>query len=396
MNEENGIIELPAELGDLWQLTVDVWTTGVFGYSIGDALVALGIVLGFYLLRGLFTRFVFSFIDRWIAARQMRVADFLHAALAEPLKFAFLIIGVFFALDYLSLSGTPALIANNVVRSLIAFAIFWAVHNAITPLAMLLRELERVLTNEMIDWLVTGAKWGVIAIGAATILQLWGIQVAPIIAGLGLFGVAVALGAQDLFKNLIGGLSILIEKRFRAGDWILVDGVVEGTVEHIGFRSTRVRRFDRAPVFVPNQKLSDAAVTNFSDMTYRRIFWKIGVEYRTSLDQLKQIRDGIEDYLRNDENFVQPPAAAMFVRIDSFGASSIDIMLYTFTYTTVWGEWLERKEELAFKVKEIVEGAGTGFAFPSQSVYVEKLPEGTPEPFVPPSGKRQGHGAAVN
>jgi len=385
--------EISPQLSKLWQITLEVWNTGVFGYSIGDALIALGIFLAFYLLRGFFARFVFSFLDRWVKNTSTKFDDYLHSALIEPLRFGFVIVGVFFALDFLDMQGTAAVIADNVIRSLIAFAIFWTLHNAVTPLSTLLRELGRMLTNEMLSWLVTGAKWGIIAIGAATILQIWGIQVAPIIAGLGLFGVAVALGAQDLFKNLIGGLSILIEKRFRAGDWIMVDGVVEGTVEHVGFRSTRVRRFDQAPVFVPNQKLSDAAVTNFSDMTYRRIFWKIGVEYRTTLDQLKEIRDGIETYLRENENFVQPPAAAMFVRIDAFGASSIDIMLYTFTHTTVWGEWLEQKEELAFKVKEIVEGAGTGFAFPSQSLYVEKWPEGTPEPFVPPSGERQGEGS---
>jgi len=98
---------------------------------------------------------------------------------------------------------------------------------------------------------------GCLFLGFATVLQVWGIQVGPILAGLGLFGVAVALGAQDLFRNLIGGLCVLIEKRFKVGDWIMVDGVVEGTVEHIGFRSTKVIRFDLSPVFVPNQKLSD-------------------------------------------------------------------------------------------------------------------------------------------
>lgn len=120
-------------------------------------------------------------------------------------------------------------------------------------------------------------------------------------------------------------------------------------------------------------------------MKYRRIFWKIGLEYRATLDQLKSIRDQIEDYLRTAGPFVQPPAASLFVRYDSFNASSIDLMLYTFTTTTVWGEWLEHKEKLAYRIKEIVEGAGCSFAFPSQSIYIEKHPEGNPEPFIPPS-----------
>lgn len=363
------------KIEELWRLVADVWQTGALGYDIGHFLTAMGIFFAFYLLRGLFTRFVFSFVDRWVADTETKVDDYLHEALSDPVRTTFIIVGVFFALDYLALEGTAAELARNAVRSLIAFTIFWALHNAVKPLSLLLRELERVLTHEMVDWLVTGVRWAVILVGAATILQIWGIQVAPIIAGLGLFGVAVALGAQDLFKNLIGGLSILIEKRYRKGDWILVDGVVEGTVESIGFRSTTVRRFDKAPVYVPNQKLSDAAVTNFTKMTHRRIYWKIGLEYRSTLGQLREVRDNIEAYLIASDEFVKPPEVPLFVRIDAFNDSSIDIMIYCFTKTTKWGEWLEIKERFAYAIKEIVEGAGTGFAFPSQSIYVEVLPE---------------------
>ncbi|HBM12598.1 MAG TPA: mechanosensitive ion channel protein MscS, partial [Rhodospirillaceae bacterium] len=118
-----------------------------------------------------------------------------------------------------------------------------------------------------------------------------------------------------LFKNLIAGILILVEKRFAIGEWIQVDGVVEGTVESIGFRSTFVRRFDKAPVFVPNAQLSDVAVTNFSRMTYRRIYWVIGVEYRTTTDQLRQIRDGIEDYITSNPDFVAADKATLFVRL---------------------------------------------------------------------------------
>lgn len=366
--ETNGISEL-------WALVVEVWETGALGYDIGHFLTAVAIFLAFYLLRGIFTRFIFSFVDRWVADTETKIDDHLHDALADPVKATFIVVGAFFAFDYLALEGTPAELARATVQSLIAFTIFWALHNCIKPLSLLLGELEKLLTSEMVEWMVAGARWGVILIGAATILQIWGIQVAPIIAGLGLFGVAVALGAQDLFKNLIGGLSILIEQRFRRGDWIKVDGVVEGTVEGIGFRSTTVRRFDKAPVYVPNQKLSDAAVTNFTAMTHRRIYWKIGLEYRSTLGQLRQVRDGIEAYLLSADEFAKPPEVPLFVRVDAFNDSSIDIMIYCFTKTTKWGEWLEIKEKFAYAIKEVVEDAGTGFAFPSQSVYVEMLPE---------------------
>ncbi len=160
--------------------------------------------------------------------------------------------------------------------------------------------------------------------------------------------------------------------------------MVEGTVESIGFRSTRIRRFDKAPVQVPNSQLSDRAVTNISAMTHRRIYWTIGVEYRTTVDQLREIRDRIEAHVLDSDEFAHPPEVATFVRIDRFSDSSIDIMIYCFTRTTDWGEWLEIKERFAYRIKEIVEGAGAGFAFPSTSVYLETVPFGTPEPFVPP------------
>ena len=133
--------------------------------------------------------------------------------------------------------------------------------------------------------------------------------------------------------------------------------------------------------------MSDNAVTNFSEMTHRRIYWKIGVEYRTSVDQLRQIRDEIEAYILENEAFASPSEVSTFVRVDSFNDSSIDYMLYCFTKTTNWGEWLEIKENLAYAIKDIVEGAGSGFAFPSQSLYVESLPADQPEVFIPPSEK---------
>ena len=150
--------------------------------------------------------------------------------------------------------------------------------------------------------------------------------------------------------------------------------------------STQVRRFDKAPVQVPNSTLSDAAIINFSRMTNRRIYWKIGVTYDTSVDQLKIIRDSIMEYIQTNPDFEQPPKVAQFVRIDAFNASSIDIMIYTFTKSTDWGEWLKVKEAFAFFIKGIIEDtAKTSFAFPSTSIYVESMPDDVAELFVPPS-----------
>lgn len=372
---QNPVQNVNSQFMEFWNIFLEVWNTGVLGYSIGHVLLAAGIFLVFFTLRGLFTKLVLSALRRWVSKSKTTLDDQLVDVLAGPFRLLFVVLGIFFALNAIELEGMLDQFANNLVKTLIAYVIFWGLYNSIGPMKQILRRLERVLSVEMVAWVITGSRWAIVAVGAATILQMWGIQVAPIIAGLGLFGVAIALGAQDLFKNLIGGLCILIEKRFHNGDWILAEGVVEGTVEKIGFRSTLVRRFDASPVYVPNQRLSDNAVTNFSKMTHRRINWVINLEYRTTLEQLRSIRDQIEQYLVTTPDFVQPPKASLYVKVDKFGPSSIDLIINTFTHTTVTVEWLTCKENLAFEIKKIVENAGAGFAFPSQSVYVESVPE---------------------
>jgi len=380
------------KLNEFWVIVVDVWDKGVFGIDLGRIVVALLIIVAFLVVRRLLAKFLVGRLMGFAKRTQFRLDDEIVKALEDPLTLIPVVVGVFIAAEYLSLSGRFEVVSDQVVRSLVAYLIFWILVRLVRPLSFLLGKLEEVFSRAIVDWLVRIIRVSLILIGGATILEIWGIKVGPVLAGLGLFGVAVALGAQDLFKNLISGLLIIAERRFAPGDWVCVDGIVEGTVETIGFRSTLIRRFDKAPVYVPNAKLSDNAVTNFSAMTHRRIYWMIGVEYRTTVEQLREIRDGIEQYVLNSDDFAKPPEVATFVRIDKFSDSSIDIMLYCFTKTTVWGEWLAIKEQLAYQIKEIVEAAGTSFAFPSQSVYVETLLTEEPEMFEPPceTGEEEG------
>lgn len=371
-------------LRQFWLVVVDVWEKGLFGIDLGRIVVALLILFGFLLIRRLFARIMMGRLQSIAKRTRFRLDDEIVQALEDPLAFIPVVLGVFLSFEYLSVSGQLETVADRIVRSLVVYVIFWILVRLVSPLSFLLHQLEELFSAAMVDWLIKGIRVAFIFIGVATILEIWGIEVGPILAGLGLFGVAVALGAQDLFKNLISGILIIAERRFGPGDWVQVEGVAEGTVESIGFRSTLIRRFDKAPVHVPNAKLSDNSVTNFSSMTHRRIYWIVGVQYRTTVQQLREIRDGIEGYILGSEDFAQPPEVPTFVRIDRFNDSSIDIMLYCFTKTTVWGEWLAIKERLAYKIKEIVEGAGTSFAFPSQSIYVETVPQESAERFMPP------------
>lgn len=384
--------EFQARFDEIWAIVLDVWNTSFLGYNVGDGLGALGVVLIAFAVRGLFSWVVLRRLIAQAEKTETKLDDKLVKALAGPVKMIPVIVGVYIALHILNLHSEEAPIdGGRVTESLVIISLFWALHNIVTPIAYLSGPIQRTLNPVMIDWLCKALRILFLIIGAAAILQTWGIPVAPVIGGLGLLGVAVGLGAQDLFKNLIAGILILTEKRFVPGEWIKVDGVVEGTVEEINFRSTLVRRFDKGPVYVPNADLADNAVTNFSRMTHRRIKWLIGVEYKTTTAQLQYIRDHVLDFIMNHDEFAKPPEVATFMRVDSFGPSSIDFLLYSFTQTTNWGEWLRLKEELAFEVKRIVEdGAGTAFAFPSTTIYMD---DGA-EVFVPPQVKAHGKSGA--
>ena len=192
----------------------------------------------------------------------------------------------------------------------------------------------------------------------------------------------VEWSAQDLFKNLISGIMILTERRFMIGDVINVKGEALGTVEQIGFRSTLIRQFDTNIITVPNFKFAEQSVTNFTRRQHRRIRWIIGLEYKTNIEQLKNIRNKIKDFIDQDDSFANDGSSyfkSSYVRIDNFSDSSIDMLVQCFTKTINWDEYMEIKERLAINIKEVVESEKAGFAFPSQSVYVESIPEDEPK-----------------
>ena len=375
---------------DLWPLAKDVWNNGFMGVDVGQIIIALGIFLGFLIIRGIFSRYVIDRFHKWAEKTTTSLDDKVIDALKPPLKFIPVILGTYFALSYAGFDEELGDGFTRIVKSMIAFTLFWALFRSIKPISTGIKSLNDLLTPVMVQWIFKIIRFLNVFIGAAIVLEIWGIQVGPMLAGLGLFGAAVALGAQDLFKNLIGGMTIIAEHRFLNGDWIKVEGVVEGVVEDIGLRSTHIRRFDKAPVHVPNAQLSDAAVINFSRMTNRRIYWKLGLTYSSTIEQLQIVRDGITKYLYENDKFETSSKVTTLVHIDSFNSSSIDLMIYCFTKTTNWKEWLEIKEEFAFFIKDLVEEqAGTNFAFPSQSLYIETLPADRPEVFVPPQDKKK-------
>ena len=365
------------------ELFLEVWSQGVFGLNASDIIVGIIIFLIFYVLRRLFARFVISRLSKIVNKTSNTIDNTVVEVIEGPLKFLPIVLGFFIATSYIELSLEVQNFVDLLNRTLITIFIFWLLHQLVIPFSYIIKNFEDKISKPLVNWTLKGLEIIIIVLGIVAVLELWGIKVGPVIAGLGLFGVAVALGAQDLFKNLISGIMILMEKRFTIGDVILVSNEVEGVVEQIGFRSTLVRRFDSTPVMIPNYKFAEQSVTNYSRRHHRRIRWLIGFEYKTTIDQLKKIRDSITKLIEDNEDFAKNENSSFFIRIDSFSDSSIDMLVQAFTVTNDWSEFLRIKEELAVSIKEIVESNDAGFAFPSQSLYVESYPNERPEIFNP-------------
>jgi len=351
-------------------LFFEVWKKGILGVDIFQILIGLGIFLIFLLFRGLISKVIIGRLKKIAKRTTNKLDDTFVQAMEGPARFFPIVIGFFIASYYLEFSPESQSFIDNVNKSLITILIFWLMHQFIQPVTYLLGGLEKLLTRELIGWIVKALKILIFILGAAAVLELWGIKIGPIIAGLGLFGVAVALGAQDLFKNLISGILVLVEKRFKVDDWIIVEDIIEGIVERIGFRSTVVRKFDKSLAIIPNFQFAENAVINVSATTNWIISWVITLQYNTTVDQLKKIRDEIEKYITTSEDYKTSLGHA--VRVDKFSDSSIDMYIRCFTVTDDWDEWLKVKERLAIEIKQIVEKNNASFAFPSQSIYVEK------------------------
>lgn len=351
-------------------LFLSVWERGFFGVDILEILIGVGIFFIFLIFRGIISKVVIKRLKNIAKRTTNKLDDSFVAAMEGPARFLPIVIGFFIASYYMSFSEDSRAIVDTINRTLITILIFWVMHQVIEPISYILSGLNKILTKELIGWITKSLKILIFILGLAAVLELWGIKIGPIIAGLGLFGIAVALGAQDLFKNLISGILVLVEKSFKIGDWILVENIIEGIVEKIGFRSTIIRKFDKSIAIIPNFQFAENAVINISQTTNWKISWVINLQYNTTVEQLKTIRNEIEDYIKKNEDYKQELGYA--IRVDKFANSSIDMYIRCFTKTDDWNEWLVVKERLVISIKQIVEKNKASFAFPSQSIYVEK------------------------
>ena len=206
-----------------------------------------------------------------------------------------------------------------------------------------------------------------LVIAVLTALQNLGYNVLSILAGLGILGIAVAFAAQKTFENFFGALAILVDKPIQRGDFCRFGDRV-GTIEDIGLRSTRVRTGDRTVVTIPNAEFSSLQLENFGPRDRIRFLTVLGLRYETSADQLRQVRAELHNLLETDPRVVEDSR----VRFVSFGAYSLDLEVVCYIDTRDWAEFLAIREDLMLRMIDVVEACGTGFAFPSQTLYLGK------------------------
>ena len=356
------------------KLITEVWNTGFLGIDLGSIISSLLVILVAFLFRGFIISIILNALGRLADKTESKIDDEILNALKRPIGLIPVTIALYLCTLILPLDGLIGDIATNIVKAFVIFTIFSALANSVKPIFEAL-STSSWLTASMQMWLERASKFIVWVIGIAIILDIFGIQIGPLVAGLGLFSVAVALGAQDFFKNLISGILIIGEHRFQPGDRIEVSGQLHGIVETIGFRSTVIRTFDTAPMVIPNKDLSDVKVINHGEMINRRLNWTINLVYSTSVSQLESIRNEIKEYIIKSKDFSTDGDLDPVVRVVELGGSSIDLLIVAYADPMGFAAFNEVKEKLIFNIMKIVEINKSEFAYPSTSLYVESMPK---------------------
>jgi MscS family membrane protein len=330
---------------------------------------ALGRVFGFATRRLL----------RRIAARTSATwDDALLARLTGPLTLGWSLVLVRPLLAPLRLYAPAQARALALADAALLIAVIWAAWGAVGVLARALREGEALRTNpSLLSLLEIGERFAqvlVVAVGAVAALSTLGYPVASLLAGLGLGGLAFALAAQKTVENLFGSVSLAVDQPFRVGDFVKVEDFV-GNVEAIGLRSTRIRTLDRTLVTIPNGRLADMRLESYTARDRMRLACTIGLEYGTSGAQMREVLAGLERVLREHPK-IWPDAVV--VRFKEFGASSLDIEVMAWFQVPDWGAFQVCRQEVLLGFMEVVEAAGTSFAFPTRTVHLKSEPAAKP------------------
>lgn len=324
----------------------------------------------------IFTALLIDFIQKRVLRRLQKQLEktpnlwddaFIHAVI-KPISLMILAFTLSVVMDIADFNnsykvfevGTIIVIAWTLIR-LISFVEI----NVIKQQAIKGKEVDRTTADAVSQLLRVSVVITSLLVG----LQSLGFNISAILAFGGIGGVAVGFAAKDLLANFFGGLMIYLDRPFSVGDWIRSpDRNIEGTVEKIGWRLTLIRTFDKRPLYIPNSMFANISVENPSRMTHRRINETMGVRYDDS-KQLPAIIDDVKAMLTSHPEIDN--TQTLMVNFNQFAASSLDFFIYTFTKTTNWVRFHEVKQDVLFKITEIVEKHGAEMAFPTSTVHLE-------------------------
>lgn len=333
--------------------------------------IALGIFLLFLLFRKLFAKYIFAILLKISKKAPTDLLENIFLSYKKPFQWLFIIIGIYIAADYFPYIERSDPLFLKIMRSSVIFIISWGLFNLSSTSSLLFKKLNEKYNFKidaiLIPILSKTIQIIIVAISITIIAQEFDYDVNGFVAGLGLGGLAFALAAKDALSNLFGGIVIITEKPFSIGDWIKTPSV-EGTVEDITFRSTKIRTFAHALVTVPNATLANENITNWSKMGKRRITFNLELSGKTSKEQLKKVLDQIESLLKHHPEIHQE---TIFIRFDGFTDNGFTVFFYFFTKTINWGEFLKIKEEINFEIMEILENEDVSIAYPSRTLFVE-------------------------
>ncbi|MBU8596435.1 mechanosensitive ion channel family protein [Shouchella clausii] len=323
-----------------------------------NLLTAIGIFLIFLVFRKLFTKYLFKVILATAKKTNVPLLTQLLLSFERPLRVFFIVIGTYVALKTWGIDMKEQLLLNRIYGSVLIVLGGWGLYNYVsthgTFMAFAKQKLHLRDDHMLIPFISNILRFVVIALTIVACLSAMGVNVNGFIAGLGLGGLAFALAAQETVANLFGGVVIIMEKPFKKGDWISTPSV-EGVVEDITFRSTKIRTFADAVVIVPNKTLSNEAITNWSEMNMRRVNYSIGVGQEATRFELQRAVEQIRELILNHPGVVQDTVMVYF---DEFGESSYNIFVYYFTKTVAWSEWHEIKQEINYDILDILRDEG--------------------------------------
>ena len=352
------------EIKEIWEVIYTFVTTNIIQIILGLIVIAIFLLFRKWLSKNIANIFTKIFKNNVMLGAGIRTS------IQDPLKSFFFIFGIYLGLIIMGFSDGTVEFINKIFRISNIVLITWALANFtpfITSLVIKVEESNKRANAVAIKFVANILKLVIIALSVVVVISELGYNITGLITGLGLGGLTFSLAAQSTAANLFAGFSIVSDKPFDVGDYILTPSV-EGTVEDITMRSTRIRTVADTVIVMPNSKLVDEPITNYSKMSKRICDIKIGLTYDTDVETIKKCVEDIQAMLESTSGINEERIAVAF---DGFSDSSQDIRIIYFTNATGHDQALKMREEINYKIKEIVESNGASFAFPSISVYNE-------------------------